>query len=542
MIRLLLPLVAFYMAIATATRPKRRGRPAKPLWPAWVGHWPRLTGRQEPEHESSFEGDGEDGDRACRLGVRIARTRSLPWQWLTLRKIMSRRPDGLWTHPDVCLICPRQNGKTWIILLRILFGLFVLNERIVYSAQRGATADAAFKRVKEIVERRPSLMRRVVTMSGGHQGTGYIELRSGARCRFGVRSGDLGRGFDRIDLVCFDEAYNLDEAEVASLTGAQLASPNAQTIYTSTPVVASQHPNCRVFAGIRRRGRRREKDLLYLEFAAPDPVDDEDRARRRDDAETWRLASPSYGVIQKERDIIRNRKLATTFSGLELFDADYCGWGDWPADELDREHPIKPEEWADLEERPILVGDYVIAVDREPRGKHRWAIAAGRRTEDGRVFGEVGFFRTAKLGEVAAYLLLLVEKWDPAAVIVDAKSPASGLAPYVKELGIEMVVTGTNQIALACRGIVDAVEGSDVAHSGQPVMTTAVDVVSKRLLPRGDFAWDTTEGNIAPLVAFTLAYWGVLEYGSELQPAAAPGLVSLEEGDVHDLDVLGAGF
>lgn len=530
------------METATATKP-RRARAKRPLWPAWVGVWPRLTGRQEPEHESSFEGDGTDGDRACQLGVRIARSRSLPWQWLTLRKILSRRPDGLWTHPDVCLIMPRQNGKTWVILLRILFGLFVLGERIVYSAQRGATADAAFKRVKEIIEHRPSLARRVVTITGGHQGSGYIELRSGARVRFGVRSGDLGRGFDRIDLITFDEAYNLDEAEVASLTGSQLASPNAQTIYTSTPVVRDVHPNCSVFAGIRRRGRRKEKDLLYLEFAAPEPVDDDERAERRNDPETWRLASPSYGVIQKERDVERFRKVATTRTALELFDADYCGWGDWPPDELDVDRAINSALWEERVDRaPALVGDRVIAVDREPRGKQRWAIVAGQRTAEGRVHGEVGYFRAAKLGEVAAYIMLLVELWDPAAVIVDSRSPAAPLAPYMKELGIEMHVTGTNQMALACGGLVAAVDGGDVSHSGQPVMADAVGVAIKRELPRGDFAWDTTEGAIAQLVAFTLAYWGVLEFAEEQRAAAMPSVGHVDDGGPVDLDVLGAGF
>jgi hypothetical protein len=58
----------------------------------------------------------------------------------------------------------------------------------------------------------------------------------------GVRSGDLGRGLDRIDLVVFDEAYNLTETEVSALTGAQLASPNSQTIYASTPASRQNQP------------------------------------------------------------------------------------------------------------------------------------------------------------------------------------------------------------------------------------------------------------------------------------------------------------
>jgi hypothetical protein len=144
------------------------------------------------------------------------------------------------------------------------------------------------------------------------------------------------------------------------------------------------------------------------------------------------------------------------------------------------------------------------------------------------------------IGDVAAYLVGLVELWDPAAVLVDARSAAAGLGPYVKELGIEMEVTSTNFMALACKGFEDAVEGDDIAHGGQPVMVDAIESATKRDLPRGDFAWDGA--TIAPLVAMTLVYLGVLEYASERGPMASPsvGAPAPEyghrgRGDVTDL-------
>ncbi|MGV8065618.1 hypothetical protein PJP13_29755, partial [Mycobacterium kansasii] len=76
------------------------------------------------------------------------------------------------------LVCTRQQGKTLILVLRILFGLFILGENIAYTAQRGNTSDAVFKRVKAIINSRPSLKNRVVSMTGGKQGFGEIVVRS----------------------------------------------------------------------------------------------------------------------------------------------------------------------------------------------------------------------------------------------------------------------------------------------------------------------------------------------------------------------------
>jgi hypothetical protein len=162
--------------------------------PTWVSAPPRLTGRQEPADESWFDGDERDGDRAAQLAARVG-VPPFPWQWIALRKILSRRPDGLWSHPDCLLLTTRQSGKSLILILRILFGLFVLHERIVYSAQRWVTAEAVFKRLKAIIESRPSLQRRLAKDPTSSSSRAVIELKSGASVALGVRSGDLGRRY-----------------------------------------------------------------------------------------------------------------------------------------------------------------------------------------------------------------------------------------------------------------------------------------------------------------------------------------------------------
>jgi hypothetical protein len=507
--------------------------------PPWVGSWPRLTGRQQPADESSFAGDESEGDRAAQLGHRVG-IRSLPWQWLALRKVLSRRDDGLWTHPDVCLIATRQSGKSLIILLRILFGLFVLNEQIVYSAQRWVTAESIFKRLKAIIERRPSLQRRLAKDPTSSSSRAVIELKSGACVALGVRSGDLGRGLDRIDLVVFDEAYNLTEDEVASLAGSQLASPNSQTIYASTPPVYAKHPNCRVLADIRRLGKARHQDLYFAEWAAPEGMN-------RNDPEAWRLASPSYGVIQKQRDVQRLHSKAASPLAKALFDADYLGWGDYPIDAADVE-PVIPEGiWqAMINPSPRLLGPIAIAVDRSPDRKH-WAIAAAQRTDDDRIHIELGPYEgTWSNSDLVEKILDIVTEWDPVALTIDQKSPAAVLKPLlIMEAGVEPVMTNASELALACGGFVDAALAGQISHCDQQLLNDSVASAIKRDLPGGGFAWDKPPGaSVAELMAATLSHWALLTFAPPPAPKSASPMMAAKSthADEDGLDIMHTPF
>lgn len=513
-------------------------------WPKYIGRWPRLTGRQEPEFWSGFEGDETDGDVAANLGFEFG-ARCMPWQWWALRKTLSRLPaddDGirLWTHPDVVLAIPRQNGKTQIAILRILFGLFVLGETQIYSAQRWLTAEDVYDRLIEIIEASPWLKSRLQPKVGLPLGyskageRGEIQLRNGGSIRIGLRSGDLGRGLTKLDLVIFDEAYKLTEEQKSALTGAQKASENAQTIYLSTPPIIAIHPRCHVFAGLRRLGLRNAPDMFFAEWMAP-------RSMSRDDPDAARMANPSHGVIHKQRDMDSELRTATSPAALALFDADYMGWGDYPPDELDKVPLISLKAWRDMTDKaPVLVGDRVIAISRS-WDRQLWAIAAGQRTAGGKIHVEVGYFRKASLPQVALFLAILIEMWDPAAVIVDSKNPANVLVARMAELGFEILEASTPQAAKAAGGFLDAALSAELSHVGQPILETAVQNAEKRDLPMGDFVWNTKDAQNPQLDAISLLHWGVQTFAEELGESASPA-VSQDVVDLDEFDVLERAF
>lgn len=539
---------------AARRAPANRDDQAAP--PPWVGHWPRLDGEQTPRyhwHSPDFDrADKSDAITAAKFAARVTGSRCMPWQWFEVQGMLLRQPtaEGLWLHRDICLVDTRQQGKTEAMVWRILYGLFYLGETCVYSAQRGGTADAVFDRIVTIVENRPALREQIISKTGGKQGRGDLIVRSRtgeiAHLRCGVRSGDLGRGLDCIDLVVFDEAYNLTPAETAALTGAQSASPNQQTIYTSTAPVERLHPFCYIFAGVRERGMAGhlnradgDPDLWYSEYCAPPPPKDErERAKARMDRENWRLASPSHGVISHDRDIDSKRKtLCINAEGTALWEADYLGWGEWPRTADNREQVIPVETmWAPLTNLSVqLVGQIVVAVSRT-RDRQRWAFAAGQRTIDGQVALELGAYEVMNIGQAARYLLTLIQKLDPVQIIIEGHDEGVDLVPVMRRLGYDLRVTTLAEFAIASSAFKDHAASGDICHTDQPIIREGLEQLAERELPRGDKVIDVEEGSVAQIVAFALALWGVLEFAEDDAPAALP---QAGGGPVSDADGLG---
>jgi hypothetical protein len=500
--------------------------------------FPQLEGRQEPHNLSIFDGDVTHGMKSIELSRR-AGVKSMPWQKASQHAILSMTPEGRWTHPDCCLIVPRQNGKSEILIQRCLYGLFKLGETIIYTAQRWKTARDAWKRTMQIIKSRAWLRNRVVR-STCSQGEGVIELESGESISFGTRSNDTGRGLTKVDLIIYDEAYNLTDGELSAMSFVQMAAENPQTIYASSAVNAEQHPNGAVLAAIRKRGLGFDEGLYFAEYMAPDEMD-------RESEETWKYANPSYGVVQTAEKILQIMKRLATAAGRKGFDVEALGRGDWPVEVEAASWSVIPElVWTDLkvDVRPELTGPVAIAIDRSHGGR-RWAISAAQRTVDGRIHVEVGYFKTASNADAVSYLIAIIAAWDPCALVIDSKSPAKVLLPLLIAAGIEPIMgTASNMIA-ACQGLFDDATDSMLCHTNQPALTGALEGAAKRTLPGGDWAWaQLGDVVISPLVAATLARWALITFGALVSKTmnSSPTTGADRKSDVEEFDALSAAF
>lgn len=503
--------------------------------------WPTLTGRQTPHALSVFEGDTTLGEKASELSRRIG-SKPMPWQRDTLHALLTRSGDGTWTHPDACIICPRQNGKSLILTLRILYGLFKLGETIIFTAQRWTTAEDIYLRTWALIEPRKSLRERVLKHTCS-QGRGVIEMKNGNKVVFTTRSADAGRGLTKLDLVIYDEAYNLTDSEMSALGPAQLAADDPQTIYTSSAVNQDEHSNGLVLSKIRDRGLAGDAELYYAEYMAPDGMD-------RENEETWRYANPSYGVIQTAKKIRKLMRGFATQAGRKSFDVEILGRGDWPK-EVDAASMtwqiVKEGQWHGLVDYPELVGTRAIGIARVGA---QWVVAAAQRTDDDRIHVEVGYLRIAANPDIVDLIVRLDDVLEPCAIATDARSPAAVIEPLLKKAGIELIKSSTSQAALMGSGFVDDADDGLISHTGQRALDVALEAAGKRLLPRGDWVVDAAgDPAVAPLLAVVVARWALVTFESRATgPAAMPAWDGQEStggqpsGPSDDFDALAVAF
>jgi hypothetical protein len=110
----------------------------------------------------------------------------------------------------------------------------------------------------------------------------------------------------------------------------------------------------------------------------------------------------------------------------------------------------------------------------------------------------------------------LYRKWNPWPVVIDPASPAASLLVDLASLSIKVESTGAREYAQACEHFYDAVVTDatpTLTHIDQPVLNAAVGAARKRVL--GDaWAWARRiGGDVCPLVAVTLARYGLVKAG-----------------------------
>ena len=493
--------------------------------------FPTLTGRQEPHHLSLTEGDIVHGDKAIELARRTG-AKSMPWQKMAQHAILSVTDEGRWTHPTCCMVIPRQNGKSEILIHRCLYGLFKLGETILYTAQRWKTARDAWRRMMALIKGR-SWLRRKVVRSTCSQGEGIIELDTGEVISFGTRSNDSGRGLTIIDLIVYDEAYNLTDGEMSAMSFTQMAAKNPQTIFASSAVNEEQHPNGHVLAGVRIRGLAREPGLYFAEYMAPPEMP-------RDAEESWQYANPSYGVIQTADKIQNIMSNLTTPAGKKAFDVEALGRGIWPVLVVDEHEPIvEAKAWETMTGNSELVGPIAIAVDRH---MDWYSIAAAQRTTTGHIHIEIGYHDRPS-AQVVETIARLVENVDPCAVVINRSSPALSILPDLRAKGIEPELTTGQQMSQGCVAFLDDALAHKLEHTNDPRLSDAIAGAEKKPMAGGAFGWNyDTEVVLSPLVAATLARFGLLTWGVEvvksipLPPSFTPASGPTE------FDALSAGF
>ncbi len=459
-----------------------------------------LRGDQEPRLSSVPPFASSAGQEAVELAASAGLLLD-PWQELVLRGALGERLDGKWSAFEVGLVVARQNGKGAILEARELAGLFLFGERLIlHSAHQFDTALEAFRRILELIESTPDLDSRVKRVSRSHGEEG-LELKGGQRLRFKARTKAGGRGFSG-DTVILDEAMILPSSAISALMPTMSARPNPQLWYVGSAVDQVEHPDGRVFAGIRDRGMvGGDPSLAFFEWSAEEHDDPADPV-------TWAKANPGLGIrITAEHVAREQRSMLPKAFGVERLSI-----GDWPSPGGGW-RVISEDLW-----RSLCVTDHggspgAFALDVAPDRSSASIGAAGLSAEG------VPLVRLLENGAGTDWLVpaavRLWERWRlPFVIDTSSSSPAATVAAPLERAGVSVHRVSTANYVIACGDFYDAADSRRLAHTDQPELNAAVAAARKRTV--GDaWAWSRKDAtDISPLVAVTLALHGLTSAAS----------------------------
>jgi hypothetical protein len=400
-------------------------------------------------------------------------------------------------YRQVAVSVPRRSGKTTLFLaVQVDRSLgWGRRQRTLYAAQ-----DRNNSRLKW--EEQTALLRdsKLAGLFRVRRQTGLERtewLPTASTVGFTASTETSGHGFD-LDLGQIDEAWSQRDARlVQAFRPAMMARPAAQMWITSTMgTESSTFWNEVVDDGRARVEGDDRSGVAYFEWSAGDDDDPDDPA-------TWWGCMPALGVTVTE-DVIR---------------ADHDAL---PPDEFARAYlnrraaagrpVIDPAAWQACRLPTSQVrGVPCFAVDVTPDrstasiGVAGWA--GGRR-----VHVEVVDHRPGTEW-VAARCRELYDRWAPLPVICDPASPAGSLLIDLAAAGVKTETVGTRDYAQACGQFYDAVGAAQLVHLDQPVLNLAV-AAGRRRVVADAWCWARRSGgDISPLVAVTLAGWGLVKAG-----------------------------
>lgn len=431
---------------------------------------------------------------ANRLGIYFD-----PWQQGLGRLMYAKRADGKYAASigGNTMSIGRQVGKTFLTGVSVTITCASTpNTFVIWTAHRTRTSDETFRNLQAIIGKN-GIRQHVQAVRRGN-GQQAILFNNGSRILFGAREQGFGRGFDKVDIMIFDEAQILTEKALDDMLPAMNASPNGLLFFMGTPPRPIDPGE--VFAHKRDQALDGDKDTMYIEFSADRDADTRDR-------DQWAKANPSYPYRTKDEAMLRMLKNL----GEDSFRREALGiW-----DENATHQAINLDQWsATLVDQRREGGWVAMGIDMTP-DRSTLTIGACMAYQDGTAHVELAQLKPTKTYGTQWAVQWIAQRWNKlAAVVIDAQSPATVLLPELKKAGVTVTLTGPKDMGQACGRLLDMVSQRTITHlTGQTPLEQAVEGATIRPIGHeGAFGWNKlgSDIDISPLVAVTLALHGAM--------------------------------
>jgi phage terminase large subunit-like protein len=400
-------------------------------------------------HTPLIEGQSkvtEIEELANRIGLPL-----LDWQRWVLDDMMKVDKDGKFKRTTVGLLIARQNGKTHVARMRILWGL-INGERILAMSSNRAMALDTFRQVVDVILDHDWLVEMLKEKPRFANGQERIVFKNGGRYELTAdnRSGSRGKTVDFL---------YIDELREISVEGWKAARPTTRatggvTFTTSNAGDAFSE----VLNDLRENALSYPtQSFAWYEYSAPQHCKISDR-------KAWAMANPSLGHLITEETLeesVATNSVESTRTEL------LCQWvssleSPWSYGTIEKTTDTN------LKLLPQS-GATVMAFDVSP-SKRSAALVAGIVQEDGKIgvgvmdtwSSEVAVDELQLAREIHAWVL----KYRPRLVLFDKYATAT-IADRLEKSGVMVGELSGQKFYQACSDLKDALDNGRLVHSGQ---------------------------------------------------------------------------
>lgn len=470
-------------------------------------------GNQKPRIDIFRDGDVWLADKTIRLLEEYGIT-LLPWQKAIIYRWMAleRNAEGqwVWVNPEAGLLAPRQNGKSEIIIARVIGGMIFLGEALIYTAHSDKTVSAIKRRVLRFFYDAEEEIRDLLTEEFDKEPKSfdYVELRNKGLCQFRTRTRTGGLGTTNDTLILDEDQEETDAQQEALLpTISAGKSQNSQTIRAGTP--PSGGSTGTVFMRVRQAVLDgKDTETCWQEWSVESIADPHDE-------DAWYQANPSLGYFLMVRAVRNeaNKMAVDSFNKMRL------GW----IAGVESRRAISDEQWSplavekvELPENPSLV----YAIKFAPDGS-AVSLAVGVIMPDTKVHVEIVERKPMSAGTGWLVMFLMDgNRWKKAnKIIVDGAAGTQLLVEELvrseKKMSKRILTPNAKEAGAAYADFYTGIEHKQLTHFNQPALNVSIRTVKRRSIGKdGAFGYASMNPDIQsdPTEAAAFAYYGVRRF------------------------------
>jgi phage terminase large subunit-like protein len=452
----------------------------------------QLVGKTEPRLHTKYADDlPSRGQELIDLAIKLGEP-LMPWQELVAIESMRVKDDERWAFPQIGVLVARQQGKSHLMRLRILWGLLNGEKLQILSAHKLAVSLEHFNQLLDLIEQHDWLLSQMKKI---RRTNGQEEIQFNNARRFKVVANNAaGRGYAGAETIYLDELReHKDYGAWSAITKTQLAAKNPALFAFSNAGDATSM----VLNEMRDRGLATIQgvtdSLLWLEWSAP--------PNTNISIESAAWANPAMGRTVHVDNIKATFNEPEAVVRTEVM----CQWVDT------LQSPWSPNAWNQCADPDLIVEpgqQTYLAFDVTPRRNQASLVAS--QIIDGKI--ALGLVQTFDSDTALDDLTIAnaVADWARAYDVTEiaySKNTGQAVAARLASAGIMTTAIDGRAFAMACDQMLSAMEHHRLIHKDEVTFNKHVSACAR--IPFAEGGWligrRASNANVTGAVAAAMA-------------------------------------